>query len=134
MGYILTGQVGQIAGVASIIPFYDGSFYTMISSEQGDLLVAGLRAAAFRSEDGAQTWELLELPTSVSINASTRLADGRIVLVSQNGEVLVSDDAGRTFVEFPLANTFPFSDVIEMDPGQLVLVGLGGVLSVSLDQ
>ena len=134
MGHILTGQMGQTTGVASIIPFYDGSFYTMVSSRQGDLVVAGLRATAFRSEDGAQTWELLELPTSVSINASARLANGRIVLVSQNGEVLVSDDDGRTFVEFPLDNTFPFSDVIEMDPGQLVLVGLGGVLSVSLDQ
>jgi photosystem II stability/assembly factor-like uncharacterized protein len=134
MGHILTGQVGQTTSVASIIPFYDGSFYTMVSSEQGDLVVAGLRATTFRSEDGAQTWDLLDLPTSASVNASTRLADGRIVLVSQNGEVLVSDDDGRTFDDFPLDNTFPFSDVIETDPGQLVLVGLGGVLSVSLDQ
>jgi photosystem II stability/assembly factor-like uncharacterized protein len=134
MGYILTGQIGQRASVASIIPFYDGSFYTMTSSEQGDLLVAGLRAAAFRSDDGAQTWELLELPTSASINGSARLADGRIVLVSQNGELLVSDDDGRTFEVAPLKNTFPFSSVIETDPGQLVLVGLGGVLAVSLDQ
>ncbi len=134
MGYILSGRIGETTGVASIIPFYDGSFYTMVSSRQGDLVVAGLRAAAFRSEDGAKTWDLLDLPTSASINASTRLADGRLVLVSQNGEVLVSGDDGRSFEEFPLDNTFPFSDVIEMDPGQLVLVGLGGVLSVSLNQ
>ena len=134
MGYILSGQTGQRTSVASIIPFYDGSFYTMISSERGDLVVAGLRAAAFRSDDGAQTWELLDLPTSASINGSTRLQDGRIVLVSNNGEILVSDDHGITFEVAPQENTFPFSSVIETGPGQLVLVGLGGVLSVSLDQ
>jgi len=134
MGYIVTGQMGQATGVASIIPFYDGSFYTMVSSEQGDLVVAGLRAMAFRSDDGAQTWDLLDLPTKASINGSTRLADGRLVLVSQNGEVLVSDDDGRTFENVPVENTFPLSGAIETDPGQLVLVGLGGVLTVSLDQ
>ena len=134
MGHILTGQVGQRTGVASIIPFYDGSFYTMISSRQGDLVVAGLRAAAFRSDDGAKTWDLLDLPTTASINGSLRLADGRLVLVSQNGEVLVSDDNGRTFENVPVENTFPLSGAIETDSGQLVLVGLGGILTVSLDQ
>ena len=133
MGYILSGQMGQRTDVASIIPFYDGSFYTMVSSERGDLVVAGLRGTAFRSDDDAQTWELLELPTTASINASLRLADGRLVLVSNNGEVLLSDDDGKTFEKVLLENTFPLSGAIETDPGQLVLVGLGGLLTVSLD-
>lgn len=137
----LTSEMGAISvadgdgtRLASIIPFYDGSFYTIVSSSKGDLVVAGLRATAFRSSDGAETWVNLSLPTTASINASTRLADGRIVLVSQHGEILVSDDDGASFSLVPVDNTFPYADVIEVEPGQLVLVGTGGQRTVSLDR
>jgi photosystem II stability/assembly factor-like uncharacterized protein len=133
MGAILVGD-GSETRLASLIPFYDGSFYTITSSERGDLVVAGLRATAFRSVDEAATWQLLELPTGASINASTRLKDGRMVLVSQDGELLLSDDDGISFKKVPLDGGFPFSDVIEIEPGELVLVGLGGVRKVSLNQ
>jgi photosystem II stability/assembly factor-like uncharacterized protein len=133
MGAILVAD-GSGTRLKSIIPFYDGSFYTIVSSNKGDLVVAGLRATAFRSTDGAATWQNLSLPTTASINASTRLADGRIVLVSQHGDVLVSDDDGASFSQVPLDNTFPYADVIEVKPGQLVLVGLGGQRTVTLDR
>jgi len=135
MGYILMGQTGGgRAQVKSIIPFYDGSFYTMTSSTSGDLVVAGLRANAFRSVDNAATWQHLELPINESVTASARLGDGRIVLASQGGDVLLSEDDGASFNIVAQQDSFAYSDVIEYQPGKLLLVGLGGLRTLSLDQ
>jgi photosystem II stability/assembly factor-like uncharacterized protein len=63
--YYLTGEMGLVmyqeerkTRVKTVIPFYDGSFYTMIAAENGELIVAGMRANAFRSVDGGGTWDL----------------------------------------------------------------------------
>ena len=103
----LTGEMGLVmyqdeaasTRVKTLIPFYDGSFYTMISTVNGgELIVAGMRGNAFRSADEGQTWQFLELPTQASVVGSTRLADGRIVLVTQAGQVLVGNtDNGTDF-------------------------------------
>jgi photosystem II stability/assembly factor-like uncharacterized protein len=136
----LTGETGLVmyqderrTRVKTVIPFYHGSFYTMISTETGELIVAGMRGNAFRSEDGGLTWQLLELPTQASVVGSTRLADGRIVLVSQAGQVLVGNDNGREFSRASVDSPFPFSGVIEGRPGELILVGRGGVRTLALN-
>lgn len=136
----LTGESGliwvqsqRLMSVKAIIPIYDGSFYTIISSKNGDLIAAGLRSTAFRSSDKGQNWDHLELPTSASIVGSTRLQDGRIVLVSQAGDVLLSNDDGVSFNKVEVDKPFPFSDVKEGRPGELILVGSGGVTTLTLD-
>ena len=138
--YYLTGEAGMVMYqeerkvlVKTIIPFYDGSFYTMISTAIGELIVAGMRGNAFRSADGGLTWQLLELPTEASVVGSTRLADGRIVLVTQAGQVLVGNTAGTDFTVVPVESPFPFADVIEGRPGELVLAGRGGLKTLALN-
>jgi photosystem II stability/assembly factor-like uncharacterized protein len=138
--YYLTGEMGLVmyqeerkTRVKTVIPFYDGSFYTMISTENGELIVAGMRANAFRSVDGGLTWQFLELPTESSVVGSTRLADGRVVLVTQAGQVLLGDDSGLNFRLVPVEKPFTFAGVIEGRPGELVLVGRGGLKTVVLN-
>lgn len=135
----VSGEMGQVwisrkvGGYGrTVIPFYDGSFFTIISTDDGELLVAGLRGNAFHSSDEGDTWQPVELPTHASIFGSTRLQDGRLVLVSQAGEVLVSEDHGTRFVKTGAKQPFALSDVEEGKPGQLILVGLGGVRTVTL--
>ncbi len=139
--YYLTGEVGLVmyqderkTRVKTVIPFYDGSFYTMIGTKSGELIVAGMRANAFRSADGGRTWQFLELPTGASVVGSTRLSDGRIVLVTQAGQVLLGDDRGLNFRQVLVKNPFPFAGVIEGRPGELVLAGRGGLKTLRLSE
>lgn len=112
---------------------YDGSIYTIVSSSSGDLIIAGLRGNGFRSVDHGETWTEVDLPTTVSVVSSLRLADGRIVLASQAGEILISNDDGRSFEKKTTERLFPISGIEEGRPGELVVVGLGGVRVVKLN-
>ncbi|RKT14172.1 photosystem II stability/assembly factor-like uncharacterized protein [Paraburkholderia sp. RAU2J] len=72
------------------------SFFGMASS--GSTLIAyGLLGNAFRTVDNGQTWQKIALPTGASVLASGQLADGRLLLGTQAGELLVSTDHGETF-------------------------------------
>ena len=137
--YYSTGEMGMVLSqserettVKTVIPFYDGSFYTMISTESGGLIVAGLRANAFRSTDEGKTWQFLELPTTASVFGSARLQDGRVVLVTQAGEILLGNVEGTSFINVPVDKPFPFSGVIEGRPGELILVGRAGIKKLAL--
>ena len=112
---------------------YDGSIYTIVSSQHGDLIIAGLRGNGFRSVDHGETWTEVELPTSVSVASSIRLADGRIVLATQAGEILLSSDDGQSFEKLATPPLFPLAGIVEGRPGELVVVGLGGVRVVKLN-
>lgn len=126
-------QTQRLTKLEAIVPFYDGSLYTIISSDNGELIVAGLRSTAFRSSDGGENWTPLALPSSASIVGSCRLQDGRMVLVSQGGDVLVSNDNGVSFEPVAVADPYPFSDVKEGRPGELILAGKRGVRRLRLD-
>ena len=136
----LAGESGLIwsqetprTDMRTIEPFYDGSFYTMTSSRDGDLLIAGLRGNAFRSTDHGKTWSIVELPTAASVVGSTRMQDGRIVLVTQAGQILISSDSGLNFTQMATGRLYPLSGVVEGRPGEVVVVGLGGVRVLKLD-
>lgn len=112
---------------------YDGSIFTIVSSSGGDLIVAGLRGNGFRSVDRGETWVTLDLPTSAAVVDSIRLADRRIVLASQAGEILLSNDEGQHFHKMVTDPLFPITGIEEGRPGELVVVGLGGVRVVKLN-
>jgi photosystem II stability/assembly factor-like uncharacterized protein len=114
--------------------FYDGSLFTVTPTCTGNgLLAAGLRGNAFRSADLGESWSRVELPTAASVVASTCLKDGRLVLATQAGQILVSRDGGMSFATNTTKLPFPLSDVVEGRPGEVVVAGLGGVRTVTLD-
>jgi len=65
--------------------------------------------------------------------SSIRLADGRIVLATQAGEILLSNDDGQSFDKMATDPLFPVAGIEEGRPGELVVVGLGGVRVVKLN-
>jgi len=112
---------------------YDGSIYTIVSNSAGELIVAGLRGNAFHSADQGESWTAIELPTSASVVSSIRLGDDRIVLATQAGELLLSNDDGQHFNKLTTEPLFPIADIVEGRPGELVVVGVGGVRVVKLN-
>lgn len=109
---------------------YKGSWFGLLAGRDGELLAYGLRGNAYLTKDGGKTWQQSVTGTPVSLAAGTQLADGRMVLVSQAGEILVSSDHGADF-ERQQKTGQPFAAVAQAPDG-LVIGSLRGVRTVPL--
>ena len=110
---------------------YKGTLFGLTGHAQS-LIAYGLRGTVLRSTDGGRNW--LPTPTGlqVGITAGVRQDDGRIVLVSQAGHVLVSADDGASFKTAPTERTVPAAAVAAPAPGTLVLAGPRGAQALQL--
>jgi len=104
---------------------YEGSWFGLLS-KPGLVLAYGMRGTAFRSRDGGASWEAVETGVSASITAGQVLADGRLLLCSQAGDVLVSDDDGAHFRRLDVKQPMSWTGVA-VSGKSLVLTGLRGV-------
>lgn len=110
---------------------YAGSFFGIVGDAR-QVIAFGLRGTACRSLDAGATWQRLATGLGTSLSAGALLADGRIVLASQGGQLIVSRDEGAAFGP-PLRSTPSLlSGVCETADGALLAVGLGGVQRVAL--
>jgi photosystem II stability/assembly factor-like uncharacterized protein len=75
---------------------YQGSYFGVTGGE-GVLLAYGLRGNAYRSTDAGASWTRIETGVRVGLTAASALPDGRLVLVSQAGQILLSADHGLSF-------------------------------------
>ncbi|MNT78751.1 hypothetical protein D3C72_2180190 [compost metagenome] len=73
------------------------------------------------------TWDKVELGLSSSITASTITADGRIILISQAGHVLVSTDDGASFTQKPQDRLGPAAAAQAIVSGTVVVAGARGL-------
>ncbi|HCS46185.1 MAG TPA: glycosyl hydrolase [Pseudomonas sp.] len=111
---------------------YNGTFFG-ITGKPGAVLVFGLRGNVYRSVDGAASWSQVELGLPSSITASTVTHDGRIVLLSQAGHVLVSVDDGASFKLQPQNGLAPVAAAQVSGSGALVLSGVRGLRQLPLE-
>lgn len=108
---------------------YPGSFFGL-TGRPGLLVVFGLRGNAFTSHDEGQTWAKLDTGISDSINAGVPLADGRFVLASANGTLLISSPDGSRIASKSSAGRVPLYGVATTGSG-LVAIGPNGVRLVA---
>jgi photosystem II stability/assembly factor-like uncharacterized protein len=104
---------------------YEGSYFGLLA-KPGLLLAYGLRGTAYRSLDGGQQWEAVDTGVTASITASQVLPDGRLLLCSQAGDVLLSDDDGAHFRRLTLKAPMSYTG-LAVSGDALVLSGLRGV-------
>jgi photosystem II stability/assembly factor-like uncharacterized protein len=104
---------------------YNGSFFG-VTGTPGATLVFGLRGNVFRSTDGGASWNKIDLGLPLSITASSVTTDGRLVLVSQAGHVLVSADDGASFQLQANTALAPVAGA-QVSGGSLVLAGTRGL-------
>lgn len=105
---------------------YKGSFFGVTGGD-GAVLVHGLRGHAFRSQDGGKTWQKIETGLQDGITGAASCGDRRLVLVSQAGRLLVSDDAGASFRPIKAEQAAPASAVACLGNDSTVIVGARGV-------
>ncbi len=102
-GLWLTGEYGTVWRSAdrakrweSVVTPYEGTFFGALPLAKGGAVVFGLRGNIFRSEDG-KAWKQVKSPTKALLHSGLALADDRLVLTADAGQLLVSADEGRTF-------------------------------------
>ena len=100
----MVGEIGLVAQSDNFgidwVPFddiYQGSFFDIAKTAQGDFLVAGLRGHVFKSLDNGITWEAIQTNTTSLINDIVLSEDGRIFLLANNGTLLESKDQGQSY-------------------------------------
>lgn len=138
--FVIGDIIAQTGTKIENIPF-TGSFFTVVDSSKGDIILGGLRGKMFRTEDAGVTWTTVKKPMTSAIVDSTRLADDRLVAVGIGGEVLISTDDGVSFVSAPVTNGGQLYTnegriyaVAEGSPGTLLLGGPGGIKKITLPQ
>ena len=129
-GLLLKRAAGDTRFRAIEIP-YQGTLFGVAGNER-TLLAYGLRGTVLRSTDGGRNWK--QTPTNVpaGLTAGTFTSDGRIVLVSQAGHVLASQDDGATFQPLQLQGALPAAAVAAPAGGTLIVGGPRGTRSLQL--
>ncbi|WP_428035632.1 WD40/YVTN/BNR-like repeat-containing protein [Amphritea sp.] len=105
---------------------YDGSFFGIIAEPDGTFVVYGLRGHLFRSVDNGDSWTQLDTREEVALSAASMLADGRLLVVSQSGSLLVNrNDSGFA----PVADlpALPLAGVVQSADGAAIVASLAGV-------
>jgi photosystem II stability/assembly factor-like uncharacterized protein len=131
------GTLGRANGfpaelLASTAP-YTGSFFGLVPTPDGGIIAYGLRGHAVASTDAGRTWSAIDTGVTTSINAGILLSDGRLLLGTDTGEILVSNDSGATFQALPSAIPEPVASLAETSGG-FIAVGARGVAHLSLPE
>ena len=126
---LLLRSVDRGASFEPLASPYKGSFFGLLAARSGTLIVYGLRGNAFRSTDFGASWTAVNTGAAVSISAGVQHDDGALLLLAQNGDLLISRDDGQRFERRPAAPPFPAAALAVAGRG-LVLAGLRGVRRV----
>ena len=98
-----------------------------MTAHSGEIVVFGLRGTAFWSGDQGRNWQAVDTGLQQAITAGIELDDGTLALLSQGGDLLFSDDRGRTFARQPNPQPWPSAALVQAADKTLVLAGLRGV-------
>ena len=111
---------------------YQGTLFGLLATPDL-LLVYGLRGNAWRSRDAGKSWQ--QVPTGVltGLTGAAVLGDGRIALVSQGGQVLLSRDKAASFQLVTRIKPQPIFGVSAAGANKLALVGARGVRIETLE-
>ncbi len=101
---------------------YRGTYFGVLVKD-GIVVVFGLRGNAYASSDLGRTWRKIPTGIETGIQGGAVLADGRILLASQGGQVLVSADDARTFSAVKLSAPAPFAAVADAGSSAIALGG-----------
>lgn len=110
---------------------YSGTLFG-ITGKPGALVAFGMRGNAFLSRDGGINWQKVETSVQGGVTGATVTEEGKIILTSQGGQVLVSSDNGASFIRVKIDQPTPTNSVAAFDNNTLALVGQRGVMVQSI--
>ncbi|RJG04483.1 glycosyl hydrolase [Noviherbaspirillum sedimenti] len=111
---------------------YRGTYFG-VNGNKDAVVVFGLRGNAYRSIDGGRQWAKIETGLQDGITGATTCGANRLVLISQSGRMLASDDAGERFRPVKLAQPGPASAIACVSGDVVVIAGPRGVHAHAFD-
>jgi len=105
---------------------YKGTLFGITGNERV-VLAYGLRGTVLRSTDAGRSWQPVPTGLQVGLTGSSIDADGRIVIVSQAGHVLVSHDDGASFQLARIKRPLPAAAVIAAGKDAVLVGGPRGL-------
>ena len=126
-GLVLRRAAGAERFSAVATP-YQGSYFGVVGNTAA-VIVYGLRGNAYRSADNGASWHKVDTGLQTGLTAAALGWQGmgaRMVLASQSGQILVSDDNGASFSKLA-AKPGPVSAVLAAGKDGLLLGGARGV-------
>ena len=114
---------------------YTGTWFGLLATREDQVLAYGLRGNAFVSSDAGNHWTKLVTGTQVAISSATQLLDGRVLLLSQAGELLTgAADGSHDLVHLSGRPGLPLTDVVQTDTNTVALASLRGVVMQPLSK
>ena len=106
---------------------YKGSLWTGAVTEDGAILVGGLRGTLYRSADQGANWSAISSGAKSSLtDIATRGQD--VVAVGLDGSVSLSSDQGLTFKSVQREDRLPLTAVVAADKNHWQMFSEHGVL------
>lgn len=110
---------------------YNGSLFGIVGNKAA-AIAFGLRGNVFRTTNAGKSWQKVETEIGSALTAGCVAADGRIFLVSQTADILVSTDDGLTFSRKKMEKPMSAGAVIALQNGGLLVAGTRGLRLQSL--
>lgn len=111
---------------------YAGSWFA-VTGDARCVVALGMRGNAWRSCDAGVSWTQIQTHTTSAINAGVVTTDGRIVLVTQEGRVLVGPVEAPDVAALPeLPGIGNLYGLASMGDGRLMLAGQQGLKTLQL--
>lgn len=110
---------------------YKGTLFGVLGNSRA-VLAFGLRGTVLRSMDGGRTWQTIDTGVQAGLTGGTVDAEGRFVIVSQVGHVLVSRDDGATFKLAQVERPMPAAAVVGVAQNTVVVAGPRGIQTQTL--
>jgi photosystem II stability/assembly factor-like uncharacterized protein len=110
---------------------YKGTLFGIVGNARA-LIVHGLRGTVLRSTDQGRSWQSVPTGLQVGLTGSTVDANGRFVIVSQAGHVLVSSDDGASFKLAKIQQPVPAAAVLTAGNDGVVVGGPRGLATQAL--
>lgn len=132
---LITGEQGMVwkldpeSGAIDAKPApYKGTLFGSLVSAS-DALVFGMRGSVFRSADDGRSWTKVTVPEQGGITGGAVIDGKRLVLATQAGKLLVSDDTGTSFKSVTLDRPMSYFGISAVPGirGGVALVGSEGV-------
>ena len=135
-GYFLATGDGGDTWTARAIGDDDFHLNALASAGGGRLFIAAEAGAAYRSDDGGETWRALSPPYRGSWFGALALDRNRVLLFGLRGRLLRSDDAGESWTRVATGTRATLTNAVRTPSGQaerVLIVGLEGTLLASRD-
>lgn len=109
---------------------YAGTWFGALATAKG-LLLYGLRGNAYLLPATGEPWQQLQTNTTAAISGAAELADGRLLLASQAGQLLIEQAAMR-LTPLAMRSSTPLTAVIEGGDQGVVVASLRGVVTAPI--